>query len=52
MGDGWFKVDGAWKLKVTGGAAPQVRSSAGKSELLVPVRFADGKAKLVQEFVW
>jgi mono/diheme cytochrome c family protein len=47
---GWYKVDGI-KVRITG-AAPIVRQSAGKSELLVPIRFADGKAKFVQEFSW
>jgi hypothetical protein len=47
---GWYKVDGL-KVRITG-AEPVVRQSAGKSELLVPIRFADGKAKFVQEFSW
>jgi hypothetical protein len=50
LGDGWYRIDG-WKMKVEGGT-PQVRQSGGKTELLVPVRFADGKAEIVQEFAW
>ncbi|MBO0698964.1 MAG: c-type cytochrome [Zavarzinella sp.] len=49
-GDGWFKVDG-YKVRIEG-AEPVVRQSAGKSELIVPIRFADGKAKFVQEIAW
>jgi len=52
LGDGWYRVDGAYKVKLDSAAAPLLRQSAGKTELLVPVRFADGKAQIVQEFVW
>jgi mono/diheme cytochrome c family protein len=47
-GDGWFKIDG-WKLKAPGA---KVRQSSGKSELLVPVVWNDGKAAIVLEYVW
>ena len=50
-GDGWYQIDGTWKLKIEGGA-PQVRQSAGKTELLVPVRFKDGKARFIQVYSW
>jgi mono/diheme cytochrome c family protein len=50
LGEGWYRIDG-WKMKIDGGT-PQIRQSGGKAELLVPVRFADGKAEIVQEFVW
>jgi hypothetical protein len=49
LGDGWYRIDGTWKLKVDDGV---IRQSAGKTELLVPVRFTDDKAQIVQEFVW
>ena len=51
LGKGWYRIDGALKVKIEGGAA-QLRQSAGKTELLVPVRFKDGKAKLIQEYSW
>jgi mono/diheme cytochrome c family protein len=51
LGKGWYRIDGAWKLKIEGGAG-QVRQSAGKTELLVPIRFKDGKAQLVQVYSW
>ncbi len=47
---GWYRIDG-WKMKLEGGT-PVLRKSNGKSELLVPVQLKDGKAELVQEFVW
>ena len=31
---------------------PHVRESGKKSELLVPVRFKDGKTQILQEFLW
>lgn len=34
------------------GARPLLRPSEGKTELLVPVTFKDGEAKLVQEIAW
>ena len=50
IGDGWFKVDG-WKMRIDGAEAT-IRQSGGKTELLVPVRLVDGKARFVQEFAW
>jgi hypothetical protein len=51
LAGGWYRVDGTWQVKVSGGAA-HVRKSGGKLELVVPVRFKDGKARLVQDYVW
>ncbi|HEX5270263.1 MAG TPA: PA14 domain-containing protein, partial [Gemmataceae bacterium] len=50
LDNGWYRIDG-WKMRLEGGT-PVLRKSNGKSELLVPVPFKDGKAELVQEFVW
>jgi mono/diheme cytochrome c family protein len=49
---GWYQVDDAWKIQVPAGVTARVRKSAGKAELLVPVRFAGGKAQLVHEYAW
>jgi mono/diheme cytochrome c family protein len=51
-GDGWYRIDGTWKMRHEGGDKPVIRQSAGKAELLVPVKFKDGKAQIVQDFVW
>jgi mono/diheme cytochrome c family protein len=51
LANGWFRIDGTWKLKAEG-ATPQVRQSAGKAELLLPVVFKDGKATVSLEYVW
>jgi hypothetical protein len=47
---GWYTVDG-YKVRIEGAEA-KVRQSGGKSELIVPVRFADGRSKFVQEIAW
>jgi len=51
-GDGWYAIDGEWKLKIVAGAPPIVRTSGGKAELLVPVKVEGGKGRIVEEFAW
>ncbi len=51
LGDGWYRIDG-WKMKLEGNTTPLIRQSNGKAELLVPVRFRDGKAQIAQTLVW
>jgi cytochrome c2 len=51
-GDGWYRIDATWKLKVESAAPPRLRSSAGKTELLVPIRGGNGKLKVGLEYVW
>jgi len=50
--DGWYKIDGEWKLHIQAAASPQIRHMGAKMELLVPVRIQNGRATIVQEFVW
>jgi cytochrome c2 len=50
--DGWYRIDDACDLKVPPGVKARIRTSAGKSELIVPVTFARGKAQLVLEYAW
>ncbi|MFO0881120.1 MAG: c-type cytochrome [Gemmataceae bacterium] len=50
LGDGWYRIDNAWKVKVP--ADSKVRKPGGKQELIVPIRFQDGKATFVQDYVW
>jgi hypothetical protein len=47
---GTYRINGEWTLKLDTEA--KVRKSGGKMELLVPVRFQDGKARIVEEFAW
>jgi mono/diheme cytochrome c family protein len=49
---GAYRINGELTMKFDSGAAPLIRKSGGKMELLVPVHFQDGKARIVQEFVW
>jgi hypothetical protein len=49
---GWFVIDDEWKVHIGAGAAPRVRRTGGQQELLVPVRFSNGRAKIVEEFSW
>jgi mono/diheme cytochrome c family protein len=51
-GDGWYRVNGEYRMRIESAAPPVVRQSGGKTELLVPVRFDKGRARLVQEIVW
>jgi cytochrome c553 len=50
LAGGWYRVDGAWKIKLSKGAV--VRKSAGKTELLVPIPFKEYKAVLRLEYAW
>jgi len=52
LDEGWYRVDGALKLKIDSAAAPRIRQSGGKAELLVPVHLTDGKARIVLEYSW
>ncbi len=55
LGDGWYAVDGEWKLRISAepAAEPVLRSSKGRTELLVPVRLDHVREmKITQEFVW
>jgi mono/diheme cytochrome c family protein len=52
QGNGWYQIDGTWRMKLDSAAAPEIRKSGGKTELLVPVRFDGGKAEIVQVFKW
>ncbi len=49
---GWFLVNGEWKVHIEAAAEPVVRTVAGKDELLVPIKFHDGKATVVEQFEW
>jgi mono/diheme cytochrome c family protein len=51
LGKGWFEVN-EWKMRIESAAEPQIRQAGGQFELVVPVRFSDGQAKVVQEFAW
>jgi hypothetical protein len=50
--EGWFLVDGEWKVRVTGAGKPVVRTSGGKAELVVPIEFQGNEAKVHEHFEW
>ena len=50
--DGLYKIDGEWKLRIQASSSPRIRRSDSKMELLVPVRFQNGRATIVQDFMW
>ena len=52
--EGRFLIDNAFALdfKVTGGGKPVVRQRGGKSELIVPVTFSNGRAEIVEQIIW
>jgi hypothetical protein len=51
--DGWFLVDGLWRVRVKGNVGkPTVRSREKGQELIVPVTFNGGRAEIEQEFAW
>ena len=52
LGEGWYGVDREWKVRLTGDPGPVVRESAGKAELIVPVKLDGGKARIVEEYAW
>jgi mono/diheme cytochrome c family protein len=51
--DGWYTVDSALRVRVeAAGSKPILRKQGNQSELIVPVKFEGGQAKVVQEFAW
>jgi mono/diheme cytochrome c family protein len=51
LGDGWYRINGEYRMKIDG-AEPQLRRSENKTELIVPVHFHSGQARIVQEIAW
>jgi len=52
-GKGWYVINGELRMHLEVIAEPVIRQAGGQKELLVPVRPGnDGRAMLVQEFVW
>lgn len=51
-GNGSYKIDDRLTLRVAGPASAELRSIDGQMELLVPVVFENGKAKIVLTYDW
>ena len=52
LGEGWYGIDGEWKVRISAESKPIVRDSAGKAELVVPVKLDGGKTRIVEEYAW
>ncbi len=51
-GEGWYVINGEWRMRIESSATPLIRQAGGQKELLVPVRFENKRASISQEFVW
>jgi len=51
-GDGAFTVDDKLSLRLSSAEKPIVREQSGRKELLVPLRFENGQAQVVQDYEW
>lgn len=53
LDDGSYAVDDfSYYIRPEGGAAPVIRQSGGRQELLVPVRFQNGEATVSYSILW
>jgi mono/diheme cytochrome c family protein len=50
--EGWYIINGDWRVRMQSGREPLVRKAGNRAELLLHVPFEDGKAKIVEEFSW
>jgi hypothetical protein len=51
-GQGSYKIDERLTLRVAGSALPELRKIDGNMELIVPVVFENGKAKMQLTYDW
>jgi hypothetical protein len=51
-GDGSFKIDGKWALRVNPRGKATIRQQGGQSELLVPVLFDANKSQIQLTYDW
>ena len=47
-----YRIDGFWTMRLSGGEVPIRRQAGNNWELLIPVKFTDGKTRLSQDFDW
>ncbi len=52
LGEGWYQVDGEWKVRVSADVNPLIRDTIGGIELVTPVKFNSGKARIIEEYSW
>jgi hypothetical protein len=52
-GEGWSRVDDAWRVRVAGGGEPVRHEVEDRTELRYPIVWqADGTAEIVEELAW
>ncbi len=51
-GNGWYRINNEWTMRIEAAAPPRLRQAGNKTELLIPVRFEGAKARIIQEYVW
>jgi hypothetical protein len=51
-GKGDYRINGEWTIRIEATGEPRIRQSGGQQELLVPVEWKDGRARIMQEFIW
>ena len=52
IADGWYQIDGDWKMKVESDSTPLIRKKGSTFELIVPVKLSSGKTEIKQSFNW
>jgi hypothetical protein len=50
--DGWFTIGDGLKIRLQAAAKPVIRKAGDKMELVVPIKFENKQARVVEEFVW
>ena len=52
--DGWYRIDGYWRVRVTGSGADQIvrTETADQIELRLPLVFRKGRAAIEEELAW
>jgi len=52
--DGWYRVDGYWRVRLTGSNADQMTQveTAGQVELRLPLVLANGRVTIEEELAW
>jgi len=51
-GEGNYRIDDIWNIRLKSTEKPTIREMNGKKELLLPIKFVDGKATIVQDYLW
>lgn len=49
---GWYSIDGEWNTRLESREKPILRRSDGKAELLLPIKFEGGQARISQDYQW